>query len=240
MINCVKAEIDKTQQKSKCRLCGGRDETINHITREFNKLVQNELKTKHDWVGKVIYWESCKKFKFDHTNNWFQHCPLSALENMTYKLFWDFEIKTDHLMSPRGTRPNDNHKKERTCKIVDFAVLVYHWMKLKESEKRGKYLDLARELKKTMEHEGDDDTNFNCCTWNNPQIVAKWTGRLGKKRIRGNDSDYSIIKIGWEYREELWKLETCCLEDSCARPSADTSVRNSQKNIITIIIDVRK
>ena len=49
-------------------------------------------------------------------------------------------------------------------------------MKLKESEKRDNYLDLARELtphqkkkKQSAEHEGDDDTNCNKCIWNNPQ-----------------------------------------------------------------------
>ena len=36
----------------------------------------------------------------------------------------------------------------RTCKIVDFAVPSDHRIKLKESEKRDKYLDLARQLKK--------------------------------------------------------------------------------------------
>ena len=39
-------------------------------------------------------------------------------------------------------------KKERTCRIVNFAVPADHGVKLKESEKRDKYLDLARELKK--------------------------------------------------------------------------------------------
>ena len=34
------------------------------------------------------------------------------------------------------------------CKIVDFAVPADHRMKLKECEKRDKYLDLDRELKK--------------------------------------------------------------------------------------------
>ena len=29
-INNIKARRDKTQQNSKCRLCGDRDETINH------------------------------------------------------------------------------------------------------------------------------------------------------------------------------------------------------------------
>ena len=43
------------------------------------------------------------------------------------------------------TRLNNNQHKKRTCKIVDFAD---HRIKLKECEKKYKYLDLARELKK--------------------------------------------------------------------------------------------
>ena len=34
------------------------------------------------------------------------------------------------------------------CKIVDFAVPADHRIKLKETEKKGKYLNLVRELKK--------------------------------------------------------------------------------------------
>ena len=45
------------------------------------------------------------------------------------------------------TRPNDNEKKI-TYKIVDFAVPADHRIKLKKCEKKDKYLDLARELKK--------------------------------------------------------------------------------------------
>ena len=36
----------------------------------------------------------------------------------------------------------------KICKIVDFAVPADHRIKLKKSERRDKYLDLARELKK--------------------------------------------------------------------------------------------
>ena len=52
----IKARIDMIQQNSKCRLCGERDEMINHIISECSKLAQKEYKTNHDWVGKVIYW----------------------------------------------------------------------------------------------------------------------------------------------------------------------------------------
>ena len=46
------------------------------------------------------------------------------------------------------TRPNNNQQKEETCKNVDFAVPADHRIKPKEYEKKNRYLDLARELKK--------------------------------------------------------------------------------------------
>ena len=45
--------------------------------------------------------ELCKKLKFDYTNNCDMHKPISVLENDTYKLLWDFDIQTDHLISAR-------------------------------------------------------------------------------------------------------------------------------------------
>ena len=59
-------EIDYAQQNCKCRLCGDKDEMINNRVRECSKLVQQVYKTIHDWVGKVISWELCKKMKFDY------------------------------------------------------------------------------------------------------------------------------------------------------------------------------
>ena len=43
---------------------------------------------------------------------------------------------------------NNQQEKKRICKIVDFASSADHRIKLKECEKKDKYLDLARELKK--------------------------------------------------------------------------------------------
>ena len=118
--NHIKARIDKTQQNSKCRLCGDRDETINHIISECSKLAQKEYKTRHDWEGKVTHWEMCKKFKFDHTNKWYMHNLAPVVENDTHKLLWDFDIHTDHLISAR--RPDliiNKNKKEnlQNCRL---------------------------------------------------------------------------------------------------------------------------
>ena len=78
-----------------------------------------------------------KKYNNNNNNN-----------NNTHKLLCDFNIQTDHLIPAR--RPdliiiNKKKKKEkRNCKIVPAD----HRINLKESEKKDKYLDLARELKK--------------------------------------------------------------------------------------------
>ena len=87
--NHIKARIDKMQQKSRCWLCCDRDEMINHIS-ICSKLAQREYKTRHNWMGKVINWEWCKKLKFDHMNKWYMHNPESVLKNETHKLSLGF------------------------------------------------------------------------------------------------------------------------------------------------------
>ena len=56
---------------------------------------------RHDWADKVIHWEMCKKFKFDHTNKWYMHNPAPVQENATHKLRGDFNLQTDHLIPTR-------------------------------------------------------------------------------------------------------------------------------------------
>ena len=58
-------------------------------------------------------------------------------------------------------------KEKRICKIVDFAVLAGHRINLKECEKKDKYLDLAREIRKVVEHESNDCANCDWCVRHN-------------------------------------------------------------------------
>ena len=76
------------------------------------------------------------------------HNPAPVLENNTHKIQWDFNIQTDHLILARRPDIIIINKNKITCKIVDFAVPADYRIKLKEYEKKDKYLDLARELKK--------------------------------------------------------------------------------------------
>ena len=87
----------------------------------------------------------CEEFKFDHTKKWDMHNPPSVLENDTYTPI-GLTRRSPNL--GQKTRPYNNQQKKKTRKIVDFAVPANHRIKLKESEKKDKYLILARELKK--------------------------------------------------------------------------------------------
>ena len=73
---------------------------------------------------------------------------------------------------------------------MDFAIPADH------SEKRGKYLDLVRELVKHVELEGYSNTCSDWHTWNGPQRIGKRTGRTRNWRTNRDYPDYSIVKIG--------------------------------------------
>ena len=127
------------QNNSKYESCVDRDATINHIISECSKLARKEYQTRHDWVGKVIHWEQCKKLKFDQTNKCYMHKLESILEKETHKVLWNSEMQIPAI------RPDlviiNKKKKRRTWHTVDVAVSTDH-------ENREKYLHLNRKLSK--------------------------------------------------------------------------------------------
>ena len=93
------------------------------------------------------------------------HNPAPVPENATHKILWDFDIHTDHLISARRPDLMIINKKKRICKIVDSAVPADHRIKLKECEKKDKYLDLRREMKKLWNMKVKNYTNREWCFW---------------------------------------------------------------------------
>ena len=96
----------------------------------------------------------------------------------------------DHLNSTRWPdlvifnkkkKKRKKEKKKRTHRILDLDVPADYWVKLKESEKRDKYLDLARELKKTVQPESDGNTNCDWSAWHSHKKIGTRIRGLGKK-----------------------------------------------------------
>ena len=85
-------------------------------------------------VGKVTHRELCQILKFDHMKKWHMHNPASVLENETYKLLWDFEIQTDHLISTRRLDLVIINKKRELAEL--WTVLADHRVQLKKAKRR--------------------------------------------------------------------------------------------------------
>ena len=146
--NIIKEKIDKTQEESKCRLCGLVDETVNHIISECSKLAQKEYKRRHDWVGKRIHLEVCRKTGIEVKTKWYEHQPEVVQKNERCKILWDLNIQTDQVIEARSPDKIVIDKESKFVTTIDFAIPYDTRFNSKEVEKIEKYKELAREIKK--------------------------------------------------------------------------------------------
>ena len=110
--NYIKAKISKTRQNSKWKFYGERDETVNQIISKSSKLVQKDYKTRHDWVGKVIHWELCKRFKFDHTSKYTNQNTSKKWDAWNSLRFWN--TKRSPNPDPKTRSSNNLQGKKMT------------------------------------------------------------------------------------------------------------------------------
>ena len=146
--NLVKSLIDRSQGDSLCRVCRKVVESIDHIVSGCSKLAQKEYKRRHDNLGKLVHWKLARKSNLEAGDKWYEHEPESILENEDYKILWDFSVQTDHVREAQRPDLVVVDKKERSCKITDFAVLGDGRIEEKEKDKIEKYQELGRELQK--------------------------------------------------------------------------------------------
>ena len=75
-----------------------------------------------------------------------------------------------------------------------------------------------------MEHESDDYTNLNWCSWYNHQRIGSRIGRLGNNRTGGDCPNYSIVEIGQNTEKSPGDLRRLVV--------AQTPVRNHQLMLV--------
>ena len=95
-------------------------------------------------------------------------------------------------------------------------------------QKGDNYLDLARELKKTMGHESDGDTNCKWCTRYKHQKIGTGTRKLRDKKTSGNYPNYSIVEIGQHTKKSPGDLKRLAV--------TQTPVRNHQLSLVSKIL----
>ena len=102
--------------------------------------------TTNGWVGRAIYWEFCKKIKFDYTTKWSMYLQELIREIETYKIFKGFEIYKC---------PNPSQKK----KELATKEIKRNW---KDKQIVG---SCQRTKKIAVEHDGDSDSTSSWCVW---------------------------------------------------------------------------
>ena len=85
---------------------------------------------------------------FEAGDKWYEHEPESVLENEDYKILRDLSIETDHVIEAQRPVLVAVDKKERSCKIIDFAVFGDSRIEEKEKDEIKKYQELGKELQK--------------------------------------------------------------------------------------------
>ena len=116
-------------------------------------------------------------------------------------------------------------QKEKTCPIVVCPILTDHRVKVKVNEKRDKYLDLARELKILWIMKVAVIPIVIGALGTIPRGLVKG---LGDSEIRGQEETIQITVL---LKNEFWRLEeACCHSNSSGKPSANASVKNSQRS----------
>ena len=109
-------------------MCRKVEQSIDRIVSGYSKLGQKEYKRRYDNLGKIVHWKLARKCNFVVVNKWYEHEPESDLENEDYKILWDFSIQTDHVIPAWRSDLVEVDKKERSCKIIDFAVPGGSWI----------------------------------------------------------------------------------------------------------------
>ena len=95
---------------------------------------------------------------------------------------------------------------------------------MKESEKKDKYRDLAREIKKLLNMKV---TVISIVIGAHGTVTKGLVKELEDLEIRGRVETILTTALP-EYREESWKLEETCYSNSGERPSSNAEVKKSQ------------
>ena len=149
--NAIKVNVYKQKGSPMCRLCGLKEETVDHLVSSCSKIAQTDYKGRHDRVAAFLHWSLCKQYGFARAENWWTHRAEKVLENDRCKLLWDFAIRTDKVIKEHRPDIVILNKEKREAMLVDVAIPGDARVVNKELEKKVKYRDLSIEVQRLWE-----------------------------------------------------------------------------------------
>ena len=98
--------------------------------------------------SKIYTLDTSKHYEIPNTEKWYEYTPKPVVEGKNVTILWDFTVHTYRKID--ANRPDiiiKNHE-ERTCIMMDVAVLSDLNISLKEFQKLSKYKDLEIDVTK--------------------------------------------------------------------------------------------
>ncbi|XP_048578959.1 uncharacterized protein LOC125560711 [Nematostella vectensis] len=120
--NAVKAKTEKQQISPLCRMCGLKDETVNHLLCECSKMAQSQYKHRHGNMVSIVHWAIAKELGFEVKEKWYEHELLPVIEKPDLKILWGVTIQTDREIQAQRPDIVIVNRKEGECIVIDIAV----------------------------------------------------------------------------------------------------------------------
>lgn len=93
-------------------ICGEKAETVGWIVSKIKKLAQKESKPHYGNVAKFVHQKLCEKGELVCREKWHEHIREGVVENVNFKLFWDFNTQCNNVIEA-GRRGHCYHKKDK-------------------------------------------------------------------------------------------------------------------------------
>ena len=135
---------------SKCRLCGQKRETVEHLLAGCKVLASSEYLTRHNRALMILAISWKKEFNLvEKDMKWYKQkwCRGYTLENDHAKLVWDFEFNLRKTATSRRPDLTLEDKEKKILWICDMARPQENRTVTKRGEKLTKYRQLAFELR---------------------------------------------------------------------------------------------
>ena len=133
-------------QSPLCRMCTKKSE-VSQIVSECQKLTQKEYKIRQDNVARIVLCKLCGKYNLKRSEKWYEHAPEGVVENEEVKILWGVMIQCDREIKAKKPDIVLVNKNEKSCAIIDIAILGDIRVSKKVKEKIERNQQLKRESK---------------------------------------------------------------------------------------------
>ena len=103
---------------------------------------------RHDKVCTHYHYSICKALGIETTDKWYTHMPKSVYEEGDVTVLWNQAVHTDREVTANRQDIMIKYKKEKTCTLIDVAILADRHFVQKEAEKKLKYKSLCIEIQR--------------------------------------------------------------------------------------------